>query len=560
MRIHIYIVSAILFLTAGLINVDAQVSYGGKPFMNEADFRAAKVLYLLAPEDPVLLDGLRKSAHNSYKKALEFATERAVDISPEQNGEWVVNGGTHVWRAHLISPDAYSLGVLFSEFALENGAKLFVYDPTGRHIKGAFTEENNKEFGQFYVGHLPGEEVVVELQTNNPGRDYGSLRIGALSHAFLPVYAEKSIHSAGLGTSQACEIDINCVEGEEWQILKRSVVHINTTTQLCSGALVNNTAYDGKPYIITAEHCINKAFYAEKSVFYFGYENSECFVDDGQKNQSVSGSTLIATGDSIDFTLVKLSKKPPGNYNVYYAGWDVRKQGHVSSVTLHHPNADAMKISYDKDPTIEPTSLPGDLKDYLLKSNYRIAKWDIGTTEGGSSGGPLFNSSKKVIGVLSGGLASCGDSIGYNAETGRVIFSLNGNENDYFSKLHFAWDHYPASSKQLKHWLDPVNTGQLVIGGLNSMTVEAKSRLTAEGILQLYPNPARDAFTIELPAYTGKQIGIEMYDMTGRRVYARSHTSVFPVTVSVEGLLPGIYMIRIRGEERNLTGRVVVER
>ena len=548
-----------MLLLAVSLNVDAQVSHGGRPFMNEADFSAAKVLYLLPPEDPLLLDGLRKSAHNKYKKALEFATERPVDISPEQNGEWVVNGGTHIWRAHLISPNAYSLGVLFSEFALENGARLFVYDPSGRHIKGAFTKENNKEFGQLYVGHVPGEELVIELQTDDPGRNYGRLRIGMLSHAFLPVYGTKSIENTGLGTAQPCEIDVNCVEGEEWQILKRSVVHINTTTQYCSGVLVNNTAYDGKAYILTAEHCINKETYAERSVFYFGYENSECFVDDGIRNQSVSGSSLISTGDSIDFTLVQLSRIPPGEFNVYYAGWDVRKQGHMSSTTLHHPNADAMKISYDKHPTIEPTSLPGDLNDYLLESNYRIAKWDIGTTEGGSSGCPLFNSSKKLIGVLSGGLASCGDSIGYNAETERAIFSLTGNENDYFSKLYFAWDHYPTNSKQLKHWLDPINTGQQVIGGLTSKTVGAKEHLAAGGVLQVYPNPASEMFTIELPAYTGEQIGIAMYDLTGRRVYTRFHTSVFPVTVSTGDLPAGIYLLRVKGDNIDLSGRVVLE-
>ena len=559
MKIYIYTASLSFLLIICSFQLDAQVSYGGKPFMNDAGFNAAKVLYLLPPEDPLLIDGLRKSAHNNYKKALEFATERAVDISPEYNGEWVIIGGTHIWRAHLISPEAFSLGVLFSEFALENGARLFVYDPSGTHIKGAFTAENNKEFGRFYVGHVPGDEVVIELQTDDPGRNYGNLRIGMLSHAFLPVYAEKSIDNTGLGTSQDCEIDINCVEGEEWQIIKRSISHISTTRQLCTGTLVNNTAYDGKPYVITAEHCINTKFYAEVSVFYFGYENSECGVDDGKRNQSVSGSTLISTGDSIDFTLVRLSKIPPGEFNVYYAGWDVRKQGHMSSVALHHPNGDAMKISSDNDPTVEPTALPGDLNDYILKSNYRIAKWDIGTTEGGSSGCPLFNSSKKLIGVLSGGLASCGDSIGYNANTDRVIFSLTGNENDYFSKMHFAWDHYATSSKQLKHWLDPIGTGQLVIGGLTSMAVGAKEQLAAGRMLQVYPNPASGTFTIELPAYTGKQIGIDLYDMTGRRVYSGYHTSFFPVTVSVGELPAGIYMIRVTGAEIDLSGRVVME-
>ncbi len=559
MKNILYAITVALLLLLKGPGVSAQVSYGGRPLMNASDFNAEKVMYLLPREDPLLLDGLRKSTYNNNKKVLIFATERPVDISPEYNGEWVVNGGTHIWRVHLISPEAYSLGVHFSEFALENGAKLFVYDPGGRHIKGAFTKENNKEFGQFYVGHLPGNEMIIELQTNDPGRYYGNLRIGMLSHAFLPVYAEKSTDDIGLGTSQDCEIDINCSEGQEWQILKRSVVHIATTAQLCTGVLVNNTAYDGKPYILTAEHCINNDFYAERSVFYFGYENSECFLNDGNKNQSVSGSSLISTGDSIDFTLVRLTRIPPGEFNVYYAGWDVRKQGHLSSVTLHHPNADAMKISFDHDPTVEAVAVPGDLRDYIVESNYRIAKWDIGSTEGGSSGCPLFNSSKKLIGVLSGGLAFCGDSIGYNAETGRVLFSLNGNENDFFSKMHFAWDYYSTASKQLKYWLDPVNAGQQVIGGLTSKEVGVKEELSARGELQIFPNPASGFFTIELPVYNGKQISITMYDLTGRRVYARKHTSAFPVTVAAGELPTGIYLLKVEADEKSLSGRVVLE-
>jgi hypothetical protein len=165
-----------------------------------------------------------------------------------------------------------------------------------------------------------------------------------------------------------------------------------------------------------------------------------------------------------------------------------------------------------------------------------------------------------MIGVLSGGLASCGDSIGYNPDTDRVIFSLRGNENDYFTKLYFAWDHYAATNKQLKHWLDPIGTGQLVIGGLTSMAVGTKEQITAGGVLHVYPNPASGNFTIELPEYTGKQVGIELYDMTGRRVHAGYHASVFPLTVSAGDLPAGIYLLRVKGENLDLSGRVMLER
>ncbi|MCF8346424.1 MAG: T9SS type A sorting domain-containing protein [Bacteroidales bacterium] len=527
--------------------------------MNEADFTAAKVMYLLPPEDPLIIEGIKAARFNNNAKALQYATERAVDLSPEQNGEWVRRDGMHIWRVHLISPEAYSLGVQFSEFALEKGARVFIYDPSGKHLKGAFNHQNNKEYGTFYVGHIPGEEVIIELQVDDPGRNYGVLRVGLLSHAFLPVYAEKGADNTGLGTSQDCEIDVNCSEGEEWQIIKRSVCHINTTRLLCTGVLVNNTSYNGKPYILTAEHCINTAFYAENSVFYFGYENSECGVNDGQKKLSVSGSALLATGDSIDFSLVELSERPPRAYNVYYAGWDAREMEHASSVTLHHPNADAMKISFDNEPTSVPTSVPGDLKDYLLKSNFWIKEWDIGSTEGGSSGAPLFNNFKKVIGVLSGGLASCGDSMGYDELNDRVIFSLDGNENDYYSRLSYGWDHYAEKNRQLKKWLDPVATGQRFIGGLTPGTLGVHASSANETQLSVYPNPATGTFTITLPAYSGNTARIRIYELTGQLVYDREHTSAAPFKVALPNASPGIFLIRVEDSNDSYTGKVVLQ-
>ena len=105
------------------------------------------------------------------------------------NGPWIslpnrtANGsltGERMSGGHTSSHPVHTHSACSSlNSPLTDGAKLFVYD-SFRHgtLKGAFTEENNKEFGQFYVGHVPGEEVVIELQTNDPGRDYGSLRIG----------------------------------------------------------------------------------------------------------------------------------------------------------------------------------------------------------------------------------------------------------------------------------------------------------------------------------------------------------------------------------------------
>ena len=53
-------------------------------------------------------------------------------------------------------------------------------------------------------------------------------------------------------------VNINCEEGEAWQTEKNGVCQmtlpIGNYIYICSGALVNNTAEDLKPYILSALH------------------------------------------------------------------------------------------------------------------------------------------------------------------------------------------------------------------------------------------------------------------------------------------------------------------
>ena len=57
--------------------------------------------------------------------------------------------------------------------------------------------------------------------------------------------------------------------------------------------------------------------------------------------------------------------------------------------------------SFEDDPTTTTsylgTAVPG------AGTHVRLEDWDLGTTEGGSSGSPLFNQDHRVIGQLHGG-------------------------------------------------------------------------------------------------------------------------------------------------------------
>ena len=73
-----------------------------------------------------------------------------------------------------------------------------------------------------------------------------------------------------------------------------------------------------------------------------------------------------------------------------------------------------------------------------------------GVTEGGSSGSPLFNPSGNIIGGLTGGQASCNSP----------------DLPDYYGKFSYSWESNGTdSTRQLKYWLDPNNSGASFLKG-----------------------------------------------------------------------------------------------
>lgn len=514
------------------------------------DFRAlsaADMIYMLPPLHPLLKESSLQESREYYHKALTFAHERPVSISSDQQGVWSQEEGFRVWRAHIISPGAVSLGLIFDDFYLADGARLMVYDPDKKLVKGAYTSINNKSSGIFAIGHVPGDEVIIELQVPDELEDYGRLSLGSLSHAFLPL-ALKGTMDGRFGLAQPCEIDISCQEGENWQMEKKAVVRLQTADLYCTGVMLNNTSYNGDPLLLTAEHCIENEDDAESAIFVFSYESPECYGGDGSVDMSISGAESLSIGDSIDFSLVRLSSQPPESFDVYYAGWDLTDKPSGPSTTIHHPEGDVKKISLDlEDPEAvkDKSQIPPQFWDQLSFSLWWIKQWDSGSTEPGSSGSPLFSPDKKVFGVLSFGSARCGDSIGYDAETDRVIYSKKSNVDDYYTRLDVAWDYSADSGLSLKPWLDPGNTGARSIEGLNPGASEEKI-LTRGKVFQLWPNPVSHSLWFSAPGLREGSCTYRIFDARGALLFESRAELSGPVPVNVEELSPGLYFLNIK--------------
>ena len=232
---------------------------------------------------------------------------------------------------------------------------------------------------------------------------------------------------------------MSCSEFSDWDAEIRSVAMILTSggSRICTGALVNNVRQDLTPYFLTANHCLGGE---SNWIFMFNYESPVCNNQNGPTNMTLSGATLLDNGSTSDFALLEISEYPPESYEVHYAGWSAINVAPQEPVAIHHPSGDIKKISFDDDAGIS------DAWSGTAGSHWRIADWEDGTTEPGSSGSPLFDNNHRIVGQLHGGEASC-----------------SYNVNDYYGKFSTSW------GLGLSDFLDPDNTGQTTLDGIDQI-------------------------------------------------------------------------------------------
>ena len=65
---------------------------------------------------------------------------------------------------------------------------------------------------------------------------------------------------------------------------------VNGGFAACTGSLINNTANDGTPYFLTANHCLGNP---NTWTYYFNHESSTCSGSTGPTNNSISGGALL---------------------------------------------------------------------------------------------------------------------------------------------------------------------------------------------------------------------------------------------------------------------------
>ncbi|WP_116107203.1 proprotein convertase P-domain-containing protein [Lewinella sp. IMCC34191] len=448
----------VLFFTSGL---------GAQQGMSRIQFAKLPLLSLPAMNNDSLLAAelpLRKPG-----RPQTFAVSLPVHLSPQTDGQWTQRADQYLWRMRVKSPGAKSLNLGFSRFVLPPGAALYLTNDTQRY--GPFTAADNEDHAQLWTPLLRGDEVMLELEVPQRSKDAVELVLSTVNHDF-----EGAIDLL----SGDCHIDVACgaADGfprvDDYRDIIRSVAAYTLEGRAkCTGFLVNNGNQDGRPLFLTANHCGVDEETAPTMVTYWNFENDVCRAPgsaesgaegNGRLEVFNTGARLLASHSGTDMTLVELDEPVNPRARAYFAGWDARSGLPEGVLTIHHPNLDEKRISFSDQPITRSTIVG---EESATGKFLRVPSWDLGSTEGGSSGAPLFDADGRVRGQLFGGRASC-----------------SNEEEDMFGWLYASWTGGGSPDSRLMDWLDPCGNTSGILPGLDELSLNGML-ISSQGCQQI---------------------------------------------------------------------------
>ena len=537
---HCIVVFKLTIIHVLLNSTNAQISAGGTPigfkFLHEK-----KIPLIEMPSVDVQALRQQDSLNDQNKNVpYRFAYNHFTHITPHNHGLQVDLEDGRLWALRIKSPGALSLNFGFENLQLAIGAKLFLYNIEKTFILGGFTKDYVNPDYPFATEIIPDDEVVIELFEPAEVAGQSHFKIFRVSHGYRPLPEV----GKGFGDAGSCMVNVNCPAGSPYQDIKKSVIClISGGSEFCSAALVNNTNQDGTPYVLTADHCVSGS--VTNWVFRFNWEAAGCNNPaSSPASSSLTGAQLIASNAGSDFALLKITASNAistlQSIGAVYAGWDRSTTPAPSAVCIHHPSGDIKKISL--------TSSANSTATYSGAQCWKTGTWTTGATEPGSSGSPLFNPQKRIVGQLFGGPSFCG------ASTSDLV--------DYYGRFDVSWNGSSPTTR-LRDWLDPGNTNLMVtdLYDPNSLPIALDASISGIispisnycGIQSITPQVIiKNNGTIPLTACT-IQYKIDNgpwqnFSWSGNLMQNQTNLVILPV---ISGLSSGIHTYSVRTQNPN---------
>src|SRR5690606_27574809 len=234
----------------------------------------------------------------------------------------------------------------------------------------------------------------------------------------------------------------------------------------------------------------------------------------------------------------------PVSWDVAFAGWDNSDNDPLFEVGIHHPNGDIMKICRD-DSGADKVDANGTQVWLIGGGTHGTGNgWEIGTTESGSSGSPLFDQNGRIIGQLYAGQSAC-DGL------------ENNQDFDIYGRFAISWNSGNNPSARLKDWLDPANTGNTTMETLQNILNTPEFELI--GDLKIYPNPANTTITVMNNRYPN--LSFQFLNVLGQSMQVGTLSNTMN-TISVDNLSEGVYFLYLKDEDSNdsITKKVIIKK
>ncbi len=364
----------------------------------------------------------------SLEKITGILLPAAIDLKKTGSHFRLKNG--KLWLLKIYSPTAKSLGAVFKNLYIPKGATLFIYGVNkDANFSGPLTYEDNDTL----CSRLDqwSNHIIIEYFEPKNIEDTGHIFINKISYGFVnPLGAQQEpnikMKSGPYGTAvNNCYPNVSCDAGIGWNKESQAVglIYIGvtnyatnvTTTIKGSGCFINKDQdylETDKPYFITAGHILwginENGFDIDKTLknncsIILNYASSNCDDNDGTKVafQKITKMQKIALGgadgDNYDYAILQPIDKTVGDlrkYNVNFAGWTITHDVGGPYAMIHHPGGDIKKISKSNGIM---TILPNEAR----------VNWDLGTSEDGSSGAPVFNNEHHMNSINVAGPNGC---------------------------------------------------------------------------------------------------------------------------------------------------------
>ncbi|MFA7081432.1 MAG: T9SS type A sorting domain-containing protein [Bacteroidales bacterium] len=532
----------------------AQLSVKGTPKTFIHKDLAVLLTSIVEVEQPDLTDIINQdNDSDNMIKTRRFGVILPLGFDFFEKADYAEVDKGKLWVLRVKSNNAQALTLYSDSFYIPEGGELFIYNKNHSQVIGAFTSLNNDEYKNFASELVYGDEMVVEYYQPNYVSDKPIFNLSEIGYAYRDCSFDLSKASSEFGSSGSCNVNVNCVEGNNYRNAQRGVVRILVRSQnglgWCSGSLINNATRDLAPYVLSAAHCIEGSgtSYYSSFVFYFNYESSSCPTTSIEPtSKTLKGTSVKAQGSYSDFVLFLLTNNVPQSYNAYWNGWNVQNTASLKGVAIHHPAGDIKKISTYITPLVGMGIPPNQSNITHWKAQWAQTQTNYGITEGGSSGCPLFNLSSQIVGTLTGGTSSCN--------------ALVSERNDYFGKMSYSWTtNGTTNSSRLKPWLDPQNTGVTQFRGddYNTLAINEVAK-TNDSYSKIYPNPAKNDINIILSPQKDP-IQITIYDKLSRLILTKtipSNTSEY--SINAINFNAGYYIIKFNSLDKSWTDKLII--